>query len=112
MKRRASGSRIGIIGGPMNLDEGYRWNVPVLIHSFEWPISGAANVPFVLQASTDLTTWKSLTTNSNDGSVFTFFQWFPTGQQRFTESCRIRASRPFGGKTTLALERQPFDSAL
>ena len=52
-------------------------------HSFEWPISGAANAPFVLQTSTDLITWKSLTTNSNDGSVFTCFQWFPTSQQRF-----------------------------
>ena len=52
-------------------------------HSFEWPISGTANAPFVLQTSTDLITWKSLTTNSNDGTVFTFFQRFPTSQQRF-----------------------------
>src|SRR5437867_3572937 len=52
-------------------------------HSFEWPISGAANAPFVLQTSSDLINWKSLTTNSNDGSVFTYFQWFPTSQQRF-----------------------------
>ena len=52
-------------------------------HSFEWPISGAANAPFVLQTSTDLITWKSLTTNSNDGSVFTYLQWFPKSQQRF-----------------------------
>src|SRR6266542_5433782 len=52
-------------------------------HSFEWPISGAANAPFDLQTSTDLITWKSLATNSNDGSVFTYFQWFPTSQQQF-----------------------------
>jgi hypothetical protein len=52
-------------------------------HSLEWPISGAANAPFALQTSTDFITWKSLTTNSNDGSVCTFFQWFPTNQQRF-----------------------------
>lgn len=52
-------------------------------HRFEWPISGAANAPFVLQASTDLINWKSLATNSNDGSVFTYFQWFPSSQQRF-----------------------------
>ena len=52
-------------------------------HSIEWPISETANAPFVLQTSTDLITWKSLATNSNDGSVFTFFQWFPASQQRF-----------------------------
>src|SRR5205814_2383686 len=52
-------------------------------HSFEWPISGTANAPFVLQASTDLITWKSLATNSHDGSVFTYSQWSPTSQQRF-----------------------------
>ena len=52
-------------------------------HIFEWPISGAANAPFVLQTSTDLITWKSLAANSNDGSVFTYFQWFLTSQQRF-----------------------------
>ncbi len=51
--------------------------------SFEWPISGTANAPFVLQTSTDLITWKPLTTNSNDGSVFTFFQRFPMSQRRF-----------------------------
>jgi hypothetical protein len=52
-------------------------------HSFQWPISGTANAPFVLQTSTDLITWKSLATNAIDGSVFTYFQWFPTSQQRF-----------------------------
>jgi len=52
-------------------------------HSFEWPISGTAKAPFVLQTSTDLITWKSLTTNSNDGSVFTYFQRFPMRQQEF-----------------------------
>jgi len=51
--------------------------------SFEWPISVTANAPFVLQTSTDLITWKPLTTNSNDGSVFTYLQWFPTSQRRF-----------------------------
>ena len=69
-----STSRLWLVfGGPTNQSS----------HSFEWPISGTANAPFVLQTSTDLITWKSLTTNSNDGSVFTFFQRFPTSQQRF-----------------------------
>jgi len=54
-----------------------------IAHSFEWPVSSAANASFVFQSSTDLTTWKSLATISNDGSVFTFFQWYPTNQQRF-----------------------------
>jgi hypothetical protein len=52
-------------------------------HSVEWPISGAAYAPFVLQTSSDLRSWKSLATNSNDGSVFTYFEWFPASQQRF-----------------------------
>jgi len=55
-------------------------------HIFEWPISGKASALFVLQASTDLITWKSLATNSNDGSVIDFFQWVPTDQQRFYRS--------------------------
>ncbi len=53
------------------------------LNDTEWPISGPANTPFVLQTSTNLISWKSLATNSNDGSFFTYFQWFPASQQCF-----------------------------
>ena len=52
-------------------------------HSFEWTLSGPTNTPFIFQTSTDLMSWKSLATNSNDGTVFTYFQWFPTSRVRF-----------------------------
>src|SRR5881394_21527 len=52
-------------------------------HRFEWPISGTANARFIFQNSTDLITWKPLATNSNDGSVLTYFQWFPASAQRY-----------------------------
>jgi len=51
--------------------------------NFEWSISDKANAPVVLQTSTDLITWKPVATNSNDGSVVTYFQWFPTSPRRF-----------------------------
>ena len=51
--------------------------------SFDWQPSGLPGAVFALQTSTNLTSWITLITTTNNGSVSTFFATFPTGSQRF-----------------------------
>ena len=51
--------------------------------SFDWQPSGLPGTVFALQTSTNLTSWTTLITTTNNGSVSTFFATFPTGSQRF-----------------------------
>lgn len=52
-------------------------------HRFDWPVSGALGAQFGFQASTNLVNWISLGTFANDGSVFTYFHWYPASKHRF-----------------------------
>jgi hypothetical protein len=51
--------------------------------SFEWKPNSAVGDQFTLQTSTNLKAWINLFTVPNDGSVCTYFNYFPPGMNRF-----------------------------
>jgi hypothetical protein len=51
--------------------------------SFEWKPISASGAQFLFQTSTDLTDWVTLFTNSNDGTITTYFVNNPASPTRF-----------------------------
>ena len=52
-------------------------------NSFEWKLTSATGAQFTLQTSTDLTGWTDVFSVTNNGSVFTYLNYNPTGPSRF-----------------------------
>jgi hypothetical protein len=59
------------------------FNLNSFQRSFEWSLVSPANSLFVLQTSTNLTSWASLFTNINDGRITTYIANNPTSTSRF-----------------------------
>jgi hypothetical protein len=51
--------------------------------SFSWKPASTPGAQFLFQTSTNLTSWVTLSTNSNDGNVTTYFLNNPKSPTRF-----------------------------